>query len=58
MAAHAVGAAITTSEDHGFETGDFVTCESSGEADEQIVGLEFRRTYRVMLTIPTLHLQI
>ena len=48
VAAHAVGAAITTSEDHGFETGDFVTYESSGEADEQIVGLESGRTYRVV----------
>ena len=48
VAAHAVGAAITTSEEHSFETGDFVTYESSGEADEQIVGLESGRTYRVV----------
>ena len=33
---------------HGFETGDFVTYEFSGVADEQIVGLDSGRTYRVV----------
>ena len=45
---HDTAQSITTSEDHGLETGDFVTYESSGEADEQIVGLESGRTYRVV----------
>ena len=39
---------IPTSNSHGFETGDFVTYEFSGVADEQIVGLDSGRTYRVV----------
>ena len=35
-------------QDHGFNTGDFVTYEYSGSASEQIVGLEDGRTYRVV----------
>ena len=45
---HQTAANITTSADHGFNTGDFVTYEYSGSASEQIVGLEDGRTYRVV----------
>jgi len=44
---HESKAQITTSNSHGLETGDFITYEFSGVADEQIVGLESGRTYRV-----------
>ena len=53
VAAHGAAAHITTSLDHGLETGDFVTYEYSGVATEQIVGLESGRTYRVVKNTDT-----
>ena len=38
---------ITTTADHGFSVGDFVTYVHSGDSSEQIIGLESGRTYRV-----------
>jgi len=53
LAEHGAAAHITTSNSHGFATGDFVTYEFSGTADEQIVGLDPGRTYRVVKNTDT-----
>ena len=39
---------ITTTADHDFKIGDIVTYENSGSADQQILGLESGRSYKVL----------
>ena len=39
---------ITTKADHDFKIGDIVTYENSGSADQQIIGLESGRSYKVL----------
>ena len=43
---------ITTTTDHDFSVGDFVTYVHSGDSSEQIIGLESGRTYRVSAADP------
>ncbi len=43
---------ITTTADHDFSVGDFVTYVHSGDSSEQIIGLESGRTYRVSAADP------
>ena len=43
---------ITSTADHDFSVGDFVTYVHSGDSSEQIIGLESGRTYRVSAADP------
>ena len=47
VAAFAADPAITTTADHGLDVGDVITYVASGAADQQIIGLDSGRSYKV-----------